>query len=272
MGAWGPGLWSDDTASDVRSTYRESLEDGASDEEARAAVLDDFAPDLGDEDARGVVWLALAAVQSSLGRLDDATRQMALAVIASGEDLSKWSHRPGVAKKRECVLLKLADQLQGPQPARKKVRRPSRPQTSLSPGDVVGYAAPSGRWYLLEVLALSNSRYFVAPYVRLLDYAGLEIPSGDTMIKLGHRRKGRSSQGGKPAEPWWCIEGVVTHSRGHDYDDCGFTTVGRRMPMSAGEQEALCAQLTSYAGWSFWSDYLDMQDELLGVQLADGAT
>ena len=34
MGAWGPGLWSDDVACDVRDAYREAVEDGRSDEDA----------------------------------------------------------------------------------------------------------------------------------------------------------------------------------------------------------------------------------------------
>ena len=39
MGTWGPGLWSDDTAADVRDTYREALEGGLSDDDATAKVL-----------------------------------------------------------------------------------------------------------------------------------------------------------------------------------------------------------------------------------------
>jgi hypothetical protein len=39
MGTWGPGLWSDDTAADVRDTYRKALEDGLSDDDATGKVL-----------------------------------------------------------------------------------------------------------------------------------------------------------------------------------------------------------------------------------------
>jgi hypothetical protein len=67
MGAWGTGLWSDDTACDVRATYREALEDGLSNEEAADKVLAEFAPDLADEDSAPVVWLALAVSQHQRG-------------------------------------------------------------------------------------------------------------------------------------------------------------------------------------------------------------
>ncbi|ACZ90620.1 hypothetical protein [Streptosporangium roseum] len=40
MSAWGVALFSDDTACDVRDTYRELIEDGVDDEEAARRVLD----------------------------------------------------------------------------------------------------------------------------------------------------------------------------------------------------------------------------------------
>ena len=69
MGAWGPGLWPDDTASDVRTTYREALEDGLSDEDATENVVAEFAAELEDQDTSPVAWLALAVSQHDRGRL-----------------------------------------------------------------------------------------------------------------------------------------------------------------------------------------------------------
>jgi hypothetical protein len=76
----------------VRSTYREALEDGMSDDVAAEKVLGDFAPDLGDADARSVVWLALAAAQSTVGRLRDDVRAQALRAVDSGENMRLWEH------------------------------------------------------------------------------------------------------------------------------------------------------------------------------------
>ena len=42
MGVWGPALFSDDTACDVRSSYRELIEDGLEDDEAQRRVLTEY--------------------------------------------------------------------------------------------------------------------------------------------------------------------------------------------------------------------------------------
>ncbi len=66
MGAWGPGIFSDDTALDIKGDYRELLEDQVPEEEAMRRVIAEYAH-LNDEEH--VLWLALAAAQSQLGRL-----------------------------------------------------------------------------------------------------------------------------------------------------------------------------------------------------------
>ena len=70
MGAWGPAIFSDDTACDIRSDYRELLEDGVGDAEATRRVIADYQHL--DQDEAHVLWLALAAAQAALGRLDEA--------------------------------------------------------------------------------------------------------------------------------------------------------------------------------------------------------
>ncbi|SCG52127.1 DUF4259 domain-containing protein [Micromonospora inositola] len=50
MGAWGPGLFSDDTACDVRDEYRDMLEDGVDDDKATQRMLDSYADVLDDPD------------------------------------------------------------------------------------------------------------------------------------------------------------------------------------------------------------------------------
>lgn len=269
MGAWGPGLWSDDTSSDVRATYREALEDGLSDEDAAASVLASFEADLGDEDQAGVVWIALAVAQSSLGRLSPDVRDHAIEVIDSGSDLQRWAAADAkVAAKRRAVLAKAREQLVGEQPTRKRIRKPPRPATTLAPGDVIGFLADSGRRHVLIVRALESSRYGLWPVVELLDYARAEIPTERSLRRLKPRTKGRSAQGDKPAEPWWTVRGVVTHRRGHDFGDHGFELIGRVSAASTAVQEAWSTRPGNYASWAFWSEYLQRQDALLGERLA----
>jgi hypothetical protein len=73
MGTWGPGIFSNDTACDVRVAYRMALEDGLDDQAAQYQVLDEFAEVLHDDTWNDgpLVWLALAKTQWQLGRLDD---------------------------------------------------------------------------------------------------------------------------------------------------------------------------------------------------------
>ena len=94
MGSWGPALFSNDTACDVRGDYREMIEDGVEDAEAMRRVFEQYGEDLDDPDEGPIVWLALAHTQSKLGRLDDEVRRRALQVIEGGEGLERWAEDP----------------------------------------------------------------------------------------------------------------------------------------------------------------------------------
>lgn len=269
MGAWGQGLWSDDTAADVRSTYREALEDGLDDAAAAGTVLTAFKEALDDADDGPVVWLALAAAQSNVGRLTENAKTKAIEVIDSGADLRRWDTADAkTTAKRRTVLAKLRDQLTGDQPAAKRIRRPSRPVTSLTPGDLLAYRAESGRLHLLAVRALHETRYFIAPAVQLLDFDGTELPDPKKLAHLQVRHEGRHGRGpDRPAEPWWTVDGHVLHRRGHDYADEGFDLVAHLDPLLESEQRAIDATITSSSNWTFWASYLQKQDELLGERI-----
>ena len=133
MGAWGPAIFSDDLAADVRVDGFESCLQGpgpTTDEEATRRVIDSYR-DL-DEEEEPTLWLALAATQSSLGRLDEEVKRRALSVIDDGRGLEPWGEA-GLKdlEKRKTALAKLRDQLVGPQPPRKTLRRPWRHATDL---------------------------------------------------------------------------------------------------------------------------------------------
>ena len=84
MGAWGPAIFSDDVACDVRDQYRAMIEDQVPDADAEERVLDAWRAALDDTDDGPVVWLALAATQSKLGRLSDRVKGEALRVVDRG--------------------------------------------------------------------------------------------------------------------------------------------------------------------------------------------
>ncbi|MGH3390276.1 MAG: hypothetical protein ACRDOO_15515, partial [Actinomadura sp.] len=152
MSAWGYALFSDDTACDVRDDYRELIEDGIGDTEATQKVLADYTEALDDPDDGPIVWLALAASQSKIGRLEPSVLAKALEVLDQGLGLDRWAEEgPKELAKRQAALEKIRAQLTGPQPARKKLRRPWRYVTDLVPGNVLTYRSKSGNYVLLRV-------------------------------------------------------------------------------------------------------------------------
>lgn len=141
MSAWGPAIFSDDTACDIRSDYRELLEDGVDDAEATRRVV--AAYQHLDVDEAHVLWLALAAAQAALGRLDDTTKGNALRIIDDGVGLELWTEAgPKELARRKAALAKLRHTLAGPQKSPTKVRKPWSHVTGLAPGDVLAYDLP----------------------------------------------------------------------------------------------------------------------------------
>jgi hypothetical protein len=115
------------------------------------------------DDAVVVVWLALAHTRSKLGRLDDGTRRQAMSVLESGGDVDRGARGgregPAFADGRAAAHTSAA---QGPQPARRSVRRPAHPISGLTAGQVLGYRGTSGRFYLLRIVRIIESQHRAA--------------------------------------------------------------------------------------------------------------
>jgi hypothetical protein len=128
MGTWGPGIFSDDLAQDVRDVWREALMAGLDDTAATKRVLAELSEVFENEEEAVVGWLALAAAQHQTGRLQPEVRDRALATIEAGADLGRWRDEAGEAeaRKREKALTALAEKLRGPQPTPRTPRGPSR--------------------------------------------------------------------------------------------------------------------------------------------------
>src|SRR5690348_13080437 len=89
MSAWGVGIFSDDFAADLRGEFRDLIGEGCSPSEAVDRLLDEYASSLDDDD-RPIFWLALAAVQWKMGRLELRTKREALRAIDNGSGLRRW--------------------------------------------------------------------------------------------------------------------------------------------------------------------------------------
>lgn len=215
MGAWGPALFSDDLACDVRDEYRRLIEDGTADEEARRHLLDAYAETLDDPEDGPVFWLALAVTQSKVGRLDPMVRDRALRIVERGEGLSAWADAgAAVLSRRRAVLDKVRSQLTGPQPERRRLRPPWRHVTDLSPGTVLAYRDPVGDDALLRVARVSDDRFGVLPIVSVMAQRG-EVPSFPT----------------PPVVRVW-----VFRRKDPDYRDAGFRVLEGRLDVRPGDE------------------------------------
>ncbi len=181
MGAFGPAIFSDDVACDVRDAYKLQLDAGRSGPEATDLLLAEWLQNLPDSDEDVLVfWLALAATQSQLGRLEDRVRDKALGIIDGGQDLSRWKET-GQELKRQAALLKLRAQLLGPQPEPKKVRIQHLVIPPWEGGDFVAMRLHSGRriifkiYWVCDVTGVSCS---------ILDFIGISLPEPDAILRL----------------------------------------------------------------------------------------
>lgn len=187
MGVWGTAVFSDDTASDIRGDYRDYLGDGLSGSEATARILAEYKSSLDDPQQASVVWLALAAVQWKLGRLEPQILEHALEVIASGSDLKRWEAGTADFTKRKAVLEKLRAQLISPQPTAKRVPKQIRSECHWSVGDLVSYKLRSGKLIVFRVIGHHTDKGGTYPTCEILDWIGDEIPPLENLRAAGIR-------------------------------------------------------------------------------------
>ena len=239
MSAWGPEIFSDDTACDIRDEYRELLEDQVPDDEASWRVVEAYRHL--DEDEEHVAWLALAATQSRLGRLDPQVKARALDMIDTGRGLRPWHEADGKASdKRNAELLKLRTQLTGPQPPRKIVRRPWRHITDLQPGDVLSFTASGGQVALLRVTRIADHRVGAAPILQRLDCRGPSLPPEEAFDRLA-AGEGYASRS-RPAT----YRVGKYRKKDPDWRDSDFVLAGRVPPISDDDQ----AQPRWHTAWT----------------------
>jgi hypothetical protein len=188
VGADGPGLFSDDTACDVRSSYRELVGDGLSGPEATDHLTREWAGLLDDPDEGPVFWLALASTQWKAGRLEPRVLAKALDVIDGGSDLLRWQHDQKLLAKRTKVLGELREQLESPQPAQKRIPKRFRDSSEWEVGEVISYRLPSGTLSLMRVIGYHGG-VGGSPMFELLDWAGTK-PPGKLRLRLLRVRTG----------------------------------------------------------------------------------
>jgi hypothetical protein len=148
--------------------------DGLTGPAATDAMLARWAKTLDDPEDGPVFWLALAASQSRLGRLEDRVRKRAIDLIHTGQDLERWAGQD--LTKRQVSLAKLEVELLSAQRRPVKVRAPFRSTTPLRRGDLATYRLTDGRLVLLRVVARVGDERNNHPVVELADWVGRRVP------------------------------------------------------------------------------------------------
>jgi hypothetical protein len=184
VGAWGPGIFSNDLAADVRGDWREAVLAGEDPEAATDRILGPFgaaAPGAGQDPDAAIAWTALAAAQSETGRLLDRVRDRALAFIEAGGDLELWEE--GAAARRR-ALDRLAVKLRGPQPAPKRLRRTRSHAVEFALGDVIRVQGEGVEALAVVIGESPGGRGPRNPRVELLAWRGGEVPDDETLASL----------------------------------------------------------------------------------------
>lgn len=186
MGAWGPRLYQDDIAEEVRDYYKDQLHRGKTGKEITQELIAQNEYVLSDSDDAPVFWFALADTQWNLGRLEDFVKEQALYHIRDGYDVMRWEmENPKGAKERAKVLSELEHKLLSPQPVEKKVSQYKLYQCEWKEGDVYAYPLASeyakekgiGRYFLFH--KIGETTYWpghIIPIVRVKITRETELP------------------------------------------------------------------------------------------------
>ena len=176
MGAWGAGLFQDDTACDVRDGFRDLIAEGHGPEAATAELERQWGAPRMDPDHEPVFWLALAAAQFRSGRLLPHVRDRALAIIDAGEDSDRFLTAASRSA-REAALARVREQLLGPQRKPDRIRMEPRHENDWSVGAVFAYRLQSGRLSLWRVVGHHVDRGGRFAIVEVLDASPDHVPS-----------------------------------------------------------------------------------------------
>ncbi|WMI68176.1 hypothetical protein [Mangrovimonas sp. YM274] len=185
MGAWGPAIYSDDLACDIRDDFKELIGDGLDSEQATSELIKEYQDSINDSDENSVFWFALADTQWKTGRLINRVLDKTLEIIESGSDLERWKEDPKVLKKREYVITKLKQQLLTEQPKQKRIPKVYKEESTFNIGDIFSYQNKLENKALFRVIGIhqdSGGRFSVC---ELLDWFEKELPIKNGLFSKG---------------------------------------------------------------------------------------
>ena len=171
MGAWGIGIFSNDTAADVREDFRGLVAAGVSAADAAARLHEEYGVG-GDADYDADFWLGLAAAQHRLGHVDGEVLRRAIDIIDSEAELERWPRADRA--RRRAVLQKLRTTLGAQAPAPKKIRPRTRYETSLNIGEHVVVPLGGVGEVLLRVVEIHEDKGGRCPVAHAVQWDGAD--------------------------------------------------------------------------------------------------
>ena len=110
MGTWGPKLYEDDLAEDIKNEYEELLEKGKNNKEAIEDIYQIYKEEIEDSDEKSVFWMVLADILYKNKNLTKFVKEKALKEIELGENLERWKNEASeedyIIRKKEIEKLK----------------------------------------------------------------------------------------------------------------------------------------------------------------------
>lgn len=190
MGAWGPAIFSDDEAADVRDSFKLHVGDQQDISAATDAIASDYGASFNHPEHNTAFWLGLALTQWAAGWLDPRVLKVALQVIDDGSDLAKWED--STQRRRRAAALNAArKRLETPQREPKPFPRPWPTQLAdFQVGEIIGRRLPNGRLVIMKVINFRPTHAFKVrgPAVRIQHWLGLELPTPEEAARLQYIR------------------------------------------------------------------------------------
>ena len=99
MGTWGTGIFQNDIADDVKTTYINKLKMGKSDENALNETISENTDFLSDSEDSLDFWFALSSIMYDYGRLNEEIRCKVIALLESNNDSERWTEKENKKRK-----------------------------------------------------------------------------------------------------------------------------------------------------------------------------
>jgi hypothetical protein len=192
VGAWGPGIFENDTSCDVRDAFIDLIQEGCSPEDATVQLITRWGEPRFDPDDEPLFWLGLAAAQVRTGRLVASVRDQTVAFIDRGGDVDNFFEEDDLRGARESALRGLRTELLGPQhgPTSFAVRKHAN---SWPVGSILAFALDSGRkslWRVVDHHVGEGGRFAIVEvlrgtYIRLPSELRLALTSSQREKRTG---------------------------------------------------------------------------------------